>query len=355
MIKVLIVDDSSFMRLRIRKLLETSNQIKVVGIARDGMDALRKTMIFKPDVITMDINMPDTSGIEAVELIMKQCPTPIIMVSQLTYEGAYEAIEALEKGAVDYIHKDQLSEKDLIEKILIAKDAKLNIGMATTPKPSIPIVLDKKDVPPAVDFKPQRSIVSSTVQRPFSIVGIGISTGGPSALAKLLPKISPDIPASIVIAQHMPAAFTKPLAERLNKITNIIVKEAEEGEQLKPGHAYICPGGKHIMIEQRGIVSLYDKANFEGYHFCPSASLLMSSISKVYGDNALCVIMTGMGSDGLEGVAEAKKNGSYIIAQSENSSVIFGMPRAIINNNLQDEILHLDHIADRINELCLKE
>lgn len=395
MIKVLIVDDSSFMRVRIRTLLETSNEIKVIGIARDGMDALRKTIILRPDVITMDINMPEISGIETVEMIMKECPTPIIMISALTYSGAHETLEALEKGAIDYIHKDNLTEKTLIEKILIAKDAKLNIDRDT--KPSGSLIQNKKELifgnsfktqpgtdltrpgtdfaqlgtdlfQPRTDLLPlktdlirqdtdftQTSTDLSAKQRAFSIIGIGISTGGPSALAKVLPRISADIPASIVIAQHMPSAFTKPLAERLDKISQVRVKEAEEGEQLIPGHAYICPGGKHIMIEKKGIVSLYDKENFAHYHYCPSASLLMSSISRNYADNALCVIMTGMGSDGLEGIAEAKQRGSYVIAQSEDSSVIFGMPKAVISNNLQDEIVHLDHIADRINELCLNE
>lgn len=355
MIKVLIVDDSSFMRVRIRTLLETCDQIKVVGIARNGMDALQKTLILRPDVITMDINMPDISGIKAVEMIMKQCPTPIIMVSSLTYDGANETLEALEKGAIDYIHKDQLNEKNLIEKIFLAKDAKLNINPEPAHKPSVSITQDTKNLLFGENYKKLVNTDNINSQRAFSIVAIGISTGGPSALAKLLPRISPDIPASIVIAQHMPPSFTKPLAERLNKICRVPVKEAEHGEKLLPGHAYICPGGNHIMIEQKNVVSLYDRKTYPDYHYCPSATLLMSSVAKTYADNALCIIMTGMGSDGLEGIMEAREKGSYIIAQSENSSVIFGMPKAIITNNLQDEIAHLDHIADRINELCIKE
>jgi len=353
MIKVLIVDDSSFMRVRIRTLLETSSEIKVVGIARDGMDALRKAIILKPDVITMDINMPDMSGIEAVELIMKQCPTPIIMVSSLTYSGAHETLEALEKGAVDYIHKDNLTEKNLIEKIFIAKDAKLTVTAENVQKPPGAVIQEAKEKILSDSLKTVQPVVFPSGHRTFSVIGIGISTGGPGALAKVLPQISPDIPASIVIAQHMPPSFTKPLAERLDRISRLSVKEAEAGEQLIPGRAYICPGGKHIMIEKKGIVSLYDKEKFAGHHYCPSASLLMSSISKVYEENALCIIMTGMGSDGLEGIIEAKKRGSYVIAQSESSSVIFGMPKAVISNNLQDEIVHLDDMADRINTLCL--
>lgn len=353
MIKVLIVDDSSFMRVRIRTLLETCSEIKVVGIARDGMDAVQKTLLLKPDVITMDINMPDMSGIEAVKLIMKECPTPIIMISSMTYDGAHETLEALEKGAVDYIHKDNLTEKKLIEKIFIAKAAKLNIASENVQKLHSGRIYDLKEqfLSENPNIQPVKNL--SAKPRSFSIVGIGISTGGPSALAKMLPKISANIPASIVIAQHMPSSFTKPLAERLDKISQLSIKEAEDGESMLPGHAYICPGGKHMLIEKKGIITLYDRDKFPNHHYCPSASLLMSSISRVYAENALCIIMTGMGSDGLEGVAEAKKCGSYVIAQSENSSVIFGMPKAIISNNLQDEIVHLDRMADRINSLCM--
>jgi len=367
MIRVLIVDDSSFMRVRIKTLLEARDDIKVIGIARNGMDAIRKTIVLKPDVITMDINMPDISGIEAVEQIMKQRPTPIIMISSLTYDGAYETLKALEKGAVDYIHKDNLYEANLIEKILMAKEAKINV-IADSAKdedspryievarpPSVDFIQKAKETVPDGAYEPQPGPAPVVRDREFSIIGIGISTGGPSALAKMLPRISADIPASIVIAQHMPSTFTKPLAERLDKISQLRVKEAENGEQLLPGHAYICPGGKHIMIEKKDTVTLYDRELFVNHHYCPSASLLMSSISRVYADNAMCVIMTGMGSDGLEGITEAKKKRSYVIAQSESSSVIFGMPKAVISNNLQDEIVHLDNIADRINELCLNK
>lgn len=422
MIKLLIVDDSTFMRVRIRTLLETEPNIKIIGIARDGKDAINKTLILKPDVITMDINMPGVSGLEAIEAIMEQCPTPIIMISSLTYDGSKITIDALEKGAVDFIHKDLLSEETLINKIFIANNAKLitEIG-APCEKPKSTIDLgstkgaeqdtisgkttdtltsDKKpdnitmdafaktikeratqvkqivtdvtkptsgeveiseefidiSIPKKTTYDDSSGIPDDllTTNRSFSIIGIGISTGGPRALSHLLPDISPDIPASIVIAQHIPAAFSKPLAERLDASSKITVKEAEDGELLVPGYAYLCPGGKHIVIEHNGIITLYDKEIFPSHHFCPSASILMSTIAKAYADKALCIMMTGMGSDGLDGIAEARKRGSYIIAQSENSSTIFGMPKAIISNNLQHEIVHLDRIAERINKLCLK-
>lgn len=331
MIKVLIVDDSSFMRVRIRECLEENPNIKVVGIARNGIDAIQKTMTLKPDVITMDINMPKMSGITAVEHIMAECPTPIIMISSFALDGAKETVEALNKGAIDYINKDELSAAILAEKIYLAKDA----------------VIDHH-----TSEKRVNDSVKDPLYRDFSIIGIGISTGGPKALNRFIPLIMPDIRASILIAQHMPPLFTRSLAERLDAESKIRVKEAQDQELIMPGYAYICPGGMHITVEQRGVISLYEKKDYPKHHFTPSADLLMASISKVYGPEALCMIMTGMGSDGLEGIRIAKENKSYIIAQSQNSSTIYGMPKAIISNNLQDEILHLDDIADRINLLC---
>ena len=332
MIKVLIVDDSSFMRVRIRQYLELDPNIKIIGIARNGLDAIDKAISLKPDVITMDINMPEMSGITATKHIMEKCPTPIIMISSLTHHGARETIEALNRGAIDYINKDELSDAILIEKIYLAKDA-------------------------AVDSyrdKSQDSRPSKTLNRDFSVIGIGISTGGPKALSHLIPRISPNISASILIAQHMPPIFTQSLAERLDAGSAIRVKEAQDQELLQPGHVYICPGGMHMMIEKKNIISLYPKEDFPGYHFSPSADLLMASISNIYGSDALCIVMTGMGSDGLEGVKIGKKNKSYIIAQSQNSSTIYGMPKAIISNSLQDEILHLNDMAERINQLCCR-
>ena len=337
MIKVLIVDDSSFMRVKIRKCLETDPNIKIAGIARDGLDAVNKTMALKPDVITMDVNMPKMSGIAAVEHIMEKCPTPIIMVSTFTQHGAKETIEALNKGAIDYINKDELSSEILLKKIYLAMDA--------TFKPLTP---EKKNdhIPPF----PQQQI-----ENKFSIVGIGISTGGPRALSQFMPHISPDIQASILIAQHMPPTFTQSLAQRLNAECKIKVKEAENQELIRPGYAYICPGGMHMLVEKKDTISLIPKGRFPNYHFVPSADLLMASISKIYGPNALCIIMTGMGSDGLEGIKVARENKSYVIAQSQSSSTIYGMPKAIISNNLQDEIVHLDDMSQRINQLCSKD
>ena len=331
MIKVLVVDDSSFMRVTIKTLLESDNDIRVSGIARTGKEAIEKVQTLRPDVVTMDINMPDMSGIDAVEHIMKLHPVPIVMISSLTVEGAKETIEALSKGAVDYIDKAQLTKEALIAKVRMVAEAA---------------------IPPPALHTTYHVTTALFQSHSFGIIGIGISTGGPKALSRFIPEILPNIPASLVIAQHMPPVFTRSLAERLDLESQIKVKEAEDGDILQPGCAYILPGGMHGKVCTSGVISLLPKEFYPQQHYAPSADILTSSIAQVYGKKALFIIMTGMGSDGLEGIKEAKKQGSYIMAQSESSSTIFGMPKSIITNQLHDEIIHLDDIGHRINHLC---
>ncbi len=331
MIKVLIVDDSSFMRVKIRTSLEKDPGIKVIGIARNGIDAVNKAVSLKPDVITMDVNMPDMTGLAAVERIMDIIPTPIIMISSLTYDGSYETLRALECGAVDYLPKDGLNDYILIEKVHMAANA-------------------------IVKRSPLKKKSPSRIYRKgFAIVGIGISTGGPNALAKIIPDLSPDISAPIVVAQHMPPVFTASLANRLNDKSKLPVLEAANNMTLEQGHIYICPGGNHITIDSWGKVTLHPKEDYPNRHYVPSADLLMASLGKTYKEKSLCLIMTGMGQDGMLGVKEAKRWGSSVMAQSKETSTIYGMPRAVIANNLQDEIVHLDHISGRINQLCIED
>jgi len=335
LIKILIVDDSAFMRVKIRSIIESQPNMRVIGVARNGFEAVEKVQTLQPDVVTMDILMPQMSGIEAVEMIMKVRPTPILVISALTREGINDTIKALEKGAVDYIQKDQLQKDILIEKI----NAVVKGGILPPKQPE--------------KSKPKNRVSPSEVltKNNISIVCIGISTGGPKALADVIPNIQPAISAPIVIAQHMPPVFTKFLAERLSAISKIPVMELENNQQLLPGHAYICPGGMNVAIENIGTASLYPKEKFN-YTYSPSVDLLMQTAGQTYGANTLCIIMTGMGSDGLDGIMEAKKHGSYVIAQSESTCTIYGMPKVIIDNKLHDEIVDLEDIADRINALC---
>lgn len=336
MIKVLIADDSAFMRMRIRSLIEVDPNIKVVGVARNGMEAVEKVHTLRPDIVTMDIVMPRMSGIEAVEKIMATCPTPVILISSMTSEEVELTLRALENGAIDYIPKEQLSEEVLLKKIYMAIES--NAYGAIQKKQSN-----------------QHKIVhsASPSKSGYAIVCIGISTGGPKALAEVIPNIKPDIGVPIIIAQHMPPIFTKSLAQRLDSFSTVPVIEAQHNQVLQPSHVYICPGGMNIAIEKRDVISLYPKDMFD-YIYAPSVDLLMETAGNTYGPEALCIIMTGMGNDGLEGIQKAKKAGSYVIAQSASTCTVFGMPKAIIQYGLEDEIVDLDNIASRINALCTK-
>lgn len=336
LIKVLIADDSAFMRMQIRSLIETDPNIKVVGVARNGMEAVEKVHALRPDIVTMDIIMPRMSGIEAVERIMATCPTPVILISSLADNEVELTLRALEYGAIDYISKDQLSKDILLKKIYMAIE-------------SNPYVINQKKQPS--EDKAVHGALPS--KGSYAIVCIGISTGGPKALAEVIPNIKPDIAAPIVIAQHMPPIFTKNLAQRLDSISAVPVIEAQNNQVLQPGHVYICPGAMNIAIERRNIVSLYPKDMFDYIH-APSVDLLMETAGNTYGPETLCIIMTGMGSDGLAGIQKAKKAGSYIIAQSASTCTVFGMPKAIIQHGLHDEIVDLDNIASRINALCAR-
>ncbi len=336
LIKVLIADDSAFMRMRIRSIIESDPHIKVVGVARDGIEAVEKVHALRPDIVTMDIVMPRMSGIEAIEKIMATCPTPVILISSLTNEEVELTLRALENGAIDYMPKEQLSEDALLKKIYMAIES--NAYGATQKEQSN-------------EYKAAHSALPS--KSGYAIVCIGISTGGPKALAEVIPNIKPDIAVPIVIAQHMPPIFTKSLAQRLDSIAAMPVIEAHHNQALQPGHVYICPGGMNIAIEKRDVISLYPKDMFD-YIYAPSVDLLMESVGNTYGPEALCIIMTGMGSDGLEGIQKAKKAGSYVIAQSASTCTVFGMPKAIIQQGLHDEIVDLDNIASRINALCAR-
>ena len=327
MIDVLIVDDSAVMRMRIRQALETDPSVRVVGFARNGREAVEKALALEPHVITMDIQMPHMSGIEAVRVIMAQRPMAILMLSSLTQHGAAETILALELGAVDYLSKDSLTNAGLLAKIHSAAGAAI-----------APIC---KSTPAFTGF--------TGYGRPYSACAIGISTGGPKALAALMPKLSPDIGAPILIAQHMPPVFTRSLAERLDALSAIRVKEAADQECLQPGWAYICPGGFHIELSDRRRIVLSPREQYPKHAYVPSADLLMASMGRVFGREALCIIMTGMGLDGTEGVRQARAFGSHILAQSEASSTIYGMPKGVIDRSLQNEIIDLERLHEVMN------
>lgn len=342
MIKVLIVDDSALIRKILTDILKTDDEILVVGTAKDGKEALDKIEILKPDIITMDIEMPLMDGLTTLKHVVSRFKLPVIMISSLTLKGAELTLKALDEGAVDFLPKPtnifSLNQDDIkaeiIEKIKIGSKSKLYI---------------KKPIYNLEKPKIQNKIIKKSEEDFNSIVVIGTSTGGPRALQTLISEIPNDINATIVIVQHMPPKFTKSLADRLNSTSNIPIKEAEEGDILLRGCGYIAPGDYHITIVKESInlvIRLNKNPQVMGLR--PTVDVLMESVADIYGYSKMGVILTGMGSDGTKGIVKMKKSGSYNIAQDESTSVVYGMPKSAIASNCIDEILPLDKIALRI-------
>lgn len=346
MVKVLIVDDSAFMRNALSNMLSSDPEIKIVGTARDGLEAIEKVDTLKPDLVTMDVEMPRMDGITALRHIMERNPVPVIMVSSITTEGAKVTLEALDYGAVDFIPKN-LSELSVniikIKEILIDKIKQ--IARKGVPRRHI-----RSAAPPRPVEIPKAMPARALGERRIGAVAIGTSTGGPKALQEIIPRLPKDFPAPIVIAQHMPPNFTGPFAERLNQLSQITVKEAEEGEPLKPGVALVAPGGGHMRVtRRRGIETVVSiSENKEDFIYRPSVDALMLSVAEFFPGRALGVILTGMGHDGLNGLMALKRTGGRIFAQNEETCVVYGMPKAVVDAGIADKVLSLEEIAGEI-------
>lgn len=346
MVKVLIVDDSAFMRNALASMLSSDPEIQVIGKARDGVEGIELVEKLRPDIVTMDVEMPRMDGIAALKYIMEKNPVPVIMVSSITTEGAKVTLDALDLGAVDFIPKN-LSDLSInivkIKEILIDKIK--HIGRKG---------IVKRRIRPATASKtieiPKSMPVRITGERRINLVSIGTSTGGPKALQEIIPKLPKDFPTPIVIAQHMPPNFTGPFAERLNQLSQITVKEAEEGEPLKNGVAYIAPGRGHMRVKRpRGIETVIAiSENKEEFIYRPSVDALMSSVAEFFPGRALGVILTGMGNDGLKGLIELKKTGGRIFAQNEETCVVYGMPKAVVDAGIADKVLSIEEMAGEI-------
>ncbi len=345
MINVLIVDDSAFMRNVLSSMLSADPAIKIIGTARDGLEAIEKVESLKPDIVTMDVEMPRMDGITALKNIMEKTPLPVIMVSSLTTEGAKVTLDALDLGAVDFIPKN-LSELSVnivrIKEILIEKVK--HIAHKGLPQRRSGNVIARK----LVEADPSSNIAG---ERRIGIVSIGTSTGGPKALQEVISIIPRGLPVPVVIAQHMPPSFTKPFAERLDQLSHLSVKEAEEGEPLKPGVVFIAPGRGNMRVERkRGIetiVSISEKNEAE-FMYRPSVDALMLSVAEYYPGRALGVILTGMGNDGFKGLSTLKKTGGRVFAQNEETCVVYGMPKAVIEAGIADKVLPIEEIAGEI-------
>jgi len=384
-VKVLVVDDSGFFRRRVSEILSSDPTIQVVGTATNGKEAIEQALALKPDVITMDYEMPMMDGITAVRHIMQRCPTPVLMFSSLTHEGARVTLDALDAGAVDFLPKnfeDISRNPDKVKQMLCEKVHSISRsnrrfgGYGSTPTPAVPASvtaapsttssLHSAPAAPRHIPTPAPRPAAHTAQpasaphapsspapkrKSYKLVAIGTSTGGPVALQRVLTQLPANFPAPIVLIQHMPAAFTKAFAERLDKLCRISVKEAEDGDILRPGLALLAPGGKQMMVDGRGAVKILP--GDERLNYKPCVDITFGSAAKSYGDKVLAVVLTGMGADGREGARLLKQGGAHIWAQDEASCVIYGMPMAIVKAGLADAVYSLDDIGRHLVEACV--
>lgn len=341
MIKVLIVNDSAFMRMVLKDIIDKQPNMKVIGLARDGLEAIEKATNLKPDVITLDVEMPKLNGLEALKIIMKKSPTKVLMVSSLTSEGASITIESLENGAVDFIQKPAGStswtfrqvQDELIKKINESSD--INIDT---------LKLMKSD--------------KTKVRKPVKLLGdkillVASSTGGPRSLDKVIPKLPGEINVPILVVQHMPAGFTKSLADRMNRISDLTVKEAEDGDVLQKNYVYVAPGNYHMGLKKinSGKIQIFLDSSEKINNVRPAADFTFDQAAEIFNSGCVGVILTGMGRDGAKGAFKIKHYGGKIIAESKETCVVYGMPKAVVEDGYADYILPNHKIAEKLIEV----
>lgn len=344
MIKVLIVEDSPLISKILTKILESDHELQVVGVAQTGREGLRLATELSPDIITMDIVMPDMDGVEATKQIMAYKPTPILMLTSSHQRKKDEVFRAISFGALDVIEKTSFeqmlvednSKNNLIKKIKFLANIKVikhplaKLQQSLVSSDSIHLVAETKKSKRDLEFK--------------GVIAIAASTGGPQALAAILNKLPVDFPWAILIVQHIARGFTHGLVEWLSKISAFKIKIAEDNEEITKCMAYVAPSGLHMRVAEGGIIRLGDDPPYR--NFKPSADILFSSIAKVYNEQGIGIILTGMGRDGADGIGEIKKSGGRTIAQDEKTSVIFGMPKEAIERGAIDKVLSIDKIAE---------
>jgi len=346
-VRVLVVDDSALMRKMIPQIIERDSGIQVVGTAMDGEFAIKKMDELKPDVVTLDLDMPRMDGMETLRVIVRNHRVPVIVVSAHTTQGASATFKALASGAFDFVakpkdaasaHMEDIS-KELIGKIKVASQS----GVPLASNPASVLSEPRRATKPAA--KPKRA--------PSKVVAIGISTGGPNALQYVLSQLPGDFPGSIVVVQHMPEGFTELFARRLDECCAIDVKEAQSGDLLVAGRALICPGNRHMKVKRMplgDIIVLSDDDRVNGHR--PSVDVLFRSVAHEFGNNSLAILMTGMGEDGADGMAAIKRAGGMTVAQSEDSCVVFGMPKAAIERGHAIRVVPLDALANTLQAQC---
>jgi two-component system chemotaxis response regulator CheB len=346
MIRLLITDDSAFCRYSITRLVGTDKDIEIVGYARDGVEALEKIRELEPDVMTLDVEMPRLDGLQTLEKVMTDCPLPVIMVSSLTDGHSDTTVRALELGAIDYFLKASSScpvscygvENTLLDKIKAAakvSKSKLLAAVGSSARSGRPAL--------------KKHVIGNN-GTPRKIIAVASSTGGPGALYKFIPFIPADIPAALFVVQHMPVGFTKSLADRLNELSQVSVKEAEDGDRLHEGHVILAKGGYHMLVGREYRIKLTKDPPVLGLR--PAADITMSSAAPLYGKDIIFVVLTGMGSDGTRGAVLVKNAGGHVIAQDEQSCIVYGMPRSVVEAGVADKVLPLTSIAEEVSRLC---
>lgn len=372
--KVLVVDDSTFFRRRVKQILEQDPSLTVVGEAKDGQEAVDQVRLLKPDVVTMDIEMPVMDGITAVKCIMARNPVPIIMFSSLTHDGAQATLDALEAGALDFLpkkfadiaanHEEAVALLQARVKALCRSKVGLIPGGKSGASGLISPSRGEKSAGGAGQYAHAESKRHFPVQgktyaptkrgtKKYRCLAIGTSTGGPVALQKILVDLPGSFPYPIILVQHMPGTFTRAFAERLNTTCNITVKEAQDGELLKGGTAYLAPGGRQMLVEgsiNSARLKIVDANIFPDETYKPSVDLTFGSVAQIFAGEVLGVILTGMGADGREGCRKLKDKGARIWAQDEKSCVVYGMPQAVTTANIAEENITLSDIANSIKD-----
>ncbi|HET8643970.1 MAG TPA: chemotaxis response regulator protein-glutamate methylesterase [Vicinamibacteria bacterium] len=340
MIRVLVVDDSAFVRQALTRMLSAVPEMEVVGTAVDGQDGLDKVLLLRPDVVTLDVKMPRLGGLEALQQIMARCPTPVLLLSSLTSEGADVTLRGLDLGAMDFIDKSTVQGNMNLLNLAAELVAKVR-ALASVPRSRL-VRAAPAPVLPATRPAPAAS--------PAQVVVIGTSTGGPPALQQIIPRLPAPFAATILIVQHMPVGFTRSLAERLDQRSLLPVREAEDGEPVVPGVVLVAPAGRHMKLRRRGEASprvwLDDEPRAALHR--PSVDVLMTSVARTYGPRTLGIVLTGMGTDGVEGLRAIRAGGGRTLAESEESCVIYGMPKAALEAGAAQRAVPLGRIADEI-------
>jgi two-component system chemotaxis response regulator CheB len=367
-IRVLVVDDSALMRKMVTEMLSQDDGIAVVGQARDGADALTKVEALRPDVVTMDVEMPVMDGVAALAEIMQRHPTPVVMLSSLTQQGAEMTLRCLDGGAIDVVGKPGGSislniaavAADLIAKVKVAARVRLKPLGSSHPAPegsphpagknlTLPSPSERRGFPEGKESYPRPSL---TGNRPSRALLIGSSTGGPRALQVLIPALPATLGIPVVIVQHMPPGFTASLAQRLNAASPLCVREATVGDRLEPGVALVAPGGYHLEFDAQGRVVLTEEPPIHGVR--PAVDVTLASLTHLFNGNLTAVLLTGMGRDGARGLKSLRDRGGRTLAEDESTCVVYGMPRAAQELGGVERLLPLHQLADALTEILGK-